>query len=111
MNWYRRVRERYEEQQKAAPFRDVRLHVIRLGDIAIATNPFEYYLDFGIYIKARTPALQTFLVQLAGPGTYVPSARSIAGGGYGSVPASNPIGPDGGRQVAEATIDALLRMW
>ena len=111
MNWYRRVRERYEEQQKAAPFRDVRLHIIRLGDIAIATNPFEYYLDFGIYIKARTPALQTFLVQLAGPGTYVPSARSIAGGGYGSVPASNPIGPDGGRQVAEATIDALSRMW
>ncbi|HCA47432.1 MAG TPA: hypothetical protein DEP45_08755 [Armatimonadetes bacterium] len=111
MNWYRRVRERYEEQQKEAPFRDVRLHIIRIGDIAIATNPFEYYLDFGIYIKARTPAMQTFLVQLAGPGTYVPSARSIAGGGYGSVPASNPIGPDGGRQVAEATINALLRMW
>ena len=111
MRWYERVRERYEQQQTEEPVRDVTLHVIRLGDIAIATNPFEYYLDFGVYIKARSPAVQTFLVQLTGAGSYVPSARSIAGGGYGSVPASTPIGPDGGRKVADATIDTLLDLW
>ena len=87
------------------------LHVIRLGDVAIATNPFEYYLDFGVYIKTRSPAVQTFLVRLTGTGSYVPSARSIAGGGYGSLPASTPIGPDGGRLVAETTIETLLAMW
>jgi hypothetical protein len=111
MKWYERVRERYEQQQTEEPGRDVTLHVIRLGDIAIATNPFEYYLDFGVYIKTRSPAIQTFLVQLAGAGSYVPSARSIAGGGYGSVPASTPIGPDGGREVADVTIDTLLDLW
>ncbi len=111
MQWNLRVRDRFEQQQQQQPRRAVTLHVIRLGDIAIATNPFEYYLDFGIFIKARSPALQTFLVQLAGPGTYVPSARSIEGGGYGSLPASTPIGPDGGRAVAETTIEALLAMW
>ncbi len=110
MQWYLRVRDRFEQQQ-TDPYQDVSLHIIRLGDMAIATNPFEYYMDFGVYIKTRTPAMQTFLVQLAGPGTYVPSARSVAGGGYGSVPASTPIGPDGGRQVAEGTVDALLGMW
>ncbi|NLO06957.1 MAG: hypothetical protein GX131_14115 [candidate division WS1 bacterium] len=111
MQWYQRVRERYDLQQKEDPYRDVTLHIVRLGDMAFATNPFEYYLDFGTYIKARTPATQTFLVQLAGSGSYVPSERSIAGGGYGSVPASTPIGPDGGRKVADATIDALLGLW
>ena len=110
MMWYKRVRDRFEQQQ-TDPYRDVSLHIIRLGDIAIATNPFEYYMDFGVYIKARTPAVQTFLVQLAGPGTYVPSARSVVGGGYGSVPSSTPIGPDGGREVAEKTVETLLRVW
>jgi len=45
----------------------VEIHVIRLGDMAIATNRFELYLDFGIRIKARSKAVQTFVVQLAGP--------------------------------------------
>ncbi len=110
MNWYLRVVENFERQQRE-PNRQVELHVVRLGDIAFATNPFEYYLDYGVYIKVRSPAVQTFVVQLAGAGTYVPSARSIAGGGYGSVPASTPIGPAGGRKVAERTVETLLRMW
>lgn len=112
MTWYRDVVARFERQQTDPnPTRRVELHIVRLGDVAFATNPFEYYLDYGVFIKARSPAMQTFVVQLAGPGTYVPSARSIAGGGYGSLPASTPVGPEGGRAVAEATIDALLRMW
>ncbi|MFO8081457.1 MAG: hypothetical protein R6V07_14305 [Armatimonadota bacterium] len=110
MHWYLAVRERAEER-KGKPTLPVTLHVTRLGDVAFATNPFEYYLDFGILIKARSPAMQTFLVQLAGPGGYVPSERSVAGGGYGSIPASNPIGPEGGREVADTTIDTLLEMW
>ena len=110
MHWYLAVRDRFEEQQ-ADPTLPVTLHVVRLGDVAFATNPFEYYLDFGVRIKARSPAVQTFLVQLTGPGSYVPSERSVAGGGYGSIPASNPIGPDGGREVADRTVDTLLRFY
>ncbi|MGD9496198.1 MAG: hypothetical protein AB7Y46_07800 [Armatimonadota bacterium] len=110
MNWFLRVAENYERQQQE-PNRPAQIHVVRLGDVAFATNPFEYYLDYGVYIKARSPAVQTFLVQLAGPGTYVPSARSIAGGGYGSVPASTPIGPEGGRLVAETSVEMIRRMW
>ncbi|MGI5819210.1 MAG: hypothetical protein ACOX9R_14070, partial [Armatimonadota bacterium] len=69
VQWNMRVRERFEQQQ-TDPHKSVTLHVIRLGDVAIATNPFEYYLDFGVFIKARSPAVQTFLVQLTGPGSY-----------------------------------------
>ena len=54
------------------------LHVIRLGDVAIATNVFELFTEFGIQIKARSRALQTFVIQLAGPGSYVPPRRARA---------------------------------
>jgi hypothetical protein len=110
MQWYLGVVERFESWQ-TRPTRAVEVHVIRLGDAVIATNPFEYYLDYGIRIKARSKATQTFLVQLAGEGTYVPSRRSVAGGGYGSVPASNAIGPEGGRRLADRTIEIIEHLW
>lgn len=87
------------------------LHVIRLGEIVFATNPFEYYLDHGIHIKARSRATQTFLIQLAGTGSYVPSLRSTRGGGYGSVPGSNRVGPDGGRKLAEWTVRTIAELF
>ncbi len=109
MGWLRSVAKRFEEQDHTRLSSEV--HVIRLGDAIIATNPFEYYLDYGIRIKARSPAEQTLLVQLAGPGTYVPSARSQAGGGYGSIPASNPVGPEGGHILAERTLEIIQELW
>ena len=102
--------ERFE-QQKGQPTLPTELHVVRLGDLAVATNRFEFYLDFGVRIKARSPAVETFLVQLAGPGTYCPSPRSVAGGGYGSLPASNPVGPEGGQVLTERTIQVIERLW
>ena len=53
-----------------------------LGDTAIATNPFEYYVDYGMQIKTRSRAVQTFLVQHVGSGTYLPTERAVRGGGY-----------------------------
>ncbi|NLW85789.1 MAG: hypothetical protein GXY38_02845 [Planctomycetes bacterium] len=87
------------------------LHVVRLGEIAFATNPFEYYLDYGIRIKVRSPATQTFLVQLAGESTYVPSERSVAGGGYGSMAASCDVGPEGGKILADKTLEHIAALW
>lgn len=110
-NWFGGAVRRFQEQQKGGKtVYPATVHVVRLNEIAFATNPFEYYLDFGIQIKVRSPFLQTFLVQLAGGGTYVPSPRSVAGGGYGSVPASNPVGPEGGQLLAEKTIKGLRRL-
>jgi hypothetical protein len=107
--WFREVARRYAEQQRQATW-PATLHAVRLGEVAFVTNPFEYYVDYGIAIKARSPFLQTFVVQLAGPGGYAPSARSVAAGGYGSIPASNPIGPAAGAMVAEETLALLERL-
>lgn len=110
MLWHRNVVSRYE-QQKQQPTLPAEIHVLRLGDMALASVPYEYYLDYGIQIKARSPATQTFLIQLAGSGTYVPSPRSLLGGGYGSTPASNPVGAEGGQELAEHLVREIRSLW
>ncbi|MEX0885899.1 MAG: hypothetical protein WD009_05620 [Phycisphaeraceae bacterium] len=106
MHWFQGVAKRYERQHQN-PKLSVEVHVIRLGDVAIASNPFEYYLDFGLQIKARSKAVQTLLVQLAGRGTYLPTARAAAGASYGAVPASTPVGPEGGKELVNWSVDAI----
>ncbi len=106
-----RVLERYE-LQKTQPTMPVEVHVMRIGDLAIATNPFELYLDYGIQMKARSKAVQTFVVQLAGCGAgYLPTARSVAGGAYGAIPESTNIGPEGGRDLVERTLALIESLW
>ena len=39
-------------------------HVIRLGNIAFASNQFELFMDYEQRIQARSPAEQTFIIQL-----------------------------------------------
>ena len=62
---YRGVCDRYKAQHAGNRGFSMEMHVLRLGDVAIATNPFELYLDYGVQIQARSPAEQTFLIQLA----------------------------------------------
>jgi hypothetical protein len=100
------VERRYRAQRRS-PYLPVEVHAVRLGDVAFVTNPFELYLDYGMRIKARSPAIQTFIVQLAGPGSYVPAARSIAGGAYGAVPASTEIGVEGAETLVEWSVRTL----
>ena len=105
-----RVLDRFE-LQKTQPTVHVEVHVIRLGDMAMATNPFELYIDFGVRMKTRSKAVQTFVVQLAGKGSYVPTERSVAGGAYGAIPESTEVGPEGGRELVEQTLELLDALW
>lgn len=109
--WHAAVAARYDRQHEDSAWQSVEIHLMRLGGAAFATNPFEYYLDFGIQIKLHSPAVQTFLVQLAGGGTYLPGPRSVASGGYGAVAASNPVGPEGGRILCDHTVNSLRALF
>jgi hypothetical protein len=108
----RQILTRYEEQ-KTNPSLPVELHVIRVGDVVFATNPFEMFLDYGIRITARSPALQTFLVQLAGGGngTYLPTQKAQAGESYSACLYCNLVGAEGGAQLVEATLKAMNELW
>jgi len=105
-----RVLDRFE-LQKTQPTMPVEVHLIRLGDMAIVTNRFELYLDFGTRIKARSKAVQTFVVQLAGQASYLPTERSVAGGAYGAVPESTEVGLEGGRELVERTLELIDSLW
>jgi hypothetical protein len=101
--------KRYE-QQDAHPLHPTEVHVIRLGDVAFATNPFELFMDYGARMRARSRALQTFLVQLAdgsGDGFYLPTARALAHGHYSALIKSNWVGPEGGQQLVDETVRAI----
>ena len=89
----------------------VELHILRLGDMAIATNPFELFLDYGLQIKARSPAAQTMLIQLVGHGMYLPTARCMQGGAYSVIPAVSSVGPEGGAQLVEETLAAISELF
>jgi len=103
--------ERYAQRDQEEPSR-MELHVIRVGDVALATNPFELFLDYGLRVKARSVAPQTFLVQLAcGSGGYLPTERAVRGGGYGAEAFSNRVGPEGGQQLVEETLRCIKALW
>lgn len=108
--YYTRALERHARQKAGDLEMPVTVHAMRIGDVAMATNRFEYYLDFGQRIKARSPAIQTFVVQLAGEGAYLPTSRSVAGGGYGSWFASAPASADAGGKIVDESV-RLISQW
>jgi hypothetical protein len=111
LSFNRMILERYERQKQTRVF-PVELHILRLGDGAIATNPFELFLDYGQRIKARSKAPQTFVVQLAaGNGFYLPTARAVNAKGYGAEALVSRVGPEGGRMLVERTVERINEMW
>ncbi len=111
-NWKQSVLDRYGKQQSGSeePYQ-MELHTIRLGDIAITTNDFELFNDFGTQMKSRSPALQTFVIQLCGVGSYVPTHRAVRGGGYSAVIESSVVGPEGGQVLTEKTLESIKELW
>lgn len=112
MGWHQRAIQRYEAQQENPdPLYEMELHVVRIGDAVICTNPFELFTDYGIQIKARSRAVQTFVVQLTGSGSYLPSERAVRGGGYSAVVQSSKVGPQGGQVLVDQTVEAIDAMF
>ena len=114
MNFYKLTMDRYQAQQKADPLYPMEMHVLRLGDVAIATNPFELFLDYGVQIQSRSPAAQTFLIQLASPrdfGYYVPTPRALEGGGYSAIVEQSLVGPQGGQALVNRTVATINELW
>jgi len=71
------------EEFKENSFDKIEIHTISIGDFAIATNPFEFYCQFGIDIKRRSPFNTTIISQLTnGWKGYCPTIYGYLGGGY-----------------------------
>jgi hypothetical protein len=100
------------EYRKEHPDYFAEVHALRLGDVALATNPFELYTDYGIRMEAQSPADQTMIVQLACESAgYLPTPRAVAGGGYSARVDDGIVGPAGGEALVEQTVALLNGLW
>ncbi len=133
--WNARVIARYEKlKDNPRPMLPSDVNVLRIGETVICTNQFELFIDFAIQIKARSPAIQTFVVQLANgsrnpeppadaseyekavwhyasSNTYLPTDRAMNGGGYSANAQSIIVGPEGGQVLVEETLRMINEMW
>ncbi|MBQ7574241.1 MAG: hypothetical protein IJT23_08275 [Clostridia bacterium] len=102
---------RYEEQHTRDIY-PVEVHIARLGNIAIATNPFELFLDYGNQIRARSRARQTILIQLAcGRGGYLPTKKAEQGSHYSAYVSSGNVGHEGGEMLVRKTTEEINKMF
>ena len=105
------VIKRYRDQQfqEVVP---IEYHVIRLGDVAMATNPYELFLDYGNRIKARSYAKQTFIIQLCcGSHGYLPTEKAEKAGHYSAYVSSGDTGHEGGDLLTRETITQINEMF
>ena len=102
---------RYRMQQ-FTEVHPIEYHVIRLGDIAMATNPFELFLDYGNRIKARSYAQQTFVIQLCcGASGYLPTEKAEKSGHYSAYISSGNVGHEGGDLLVRHTLNEINKLF
>ena len=102
---------RYEIQQKLDLY-PIEVHVLRLGDVAFATNPYELFLDYGNQMRARSKAKQTFLIQLCcGSYGYLPTEKAEKGSHYSAYVSSGLSGHEGGDLLVRKTVSEINDMW
>ncbi len=62
-------------------------------------------------LTAPKAPTETYLLADAEAGAYLPTERAVAGRSYGAIPASTPVGPEGGRDLARWSVDAVNALW
>ncbi|MDW7655791.1 MAG: hypothetical protein SCM11_01315 [Bacillota bacterium] len=103
--------ERYAIQREQSLFQP-EIHVVRLGEAAIVTNPFELFTTYGLQIKARAKAEQTLIVQLScGHSGYLPTAQAVRAGHYSAIVGSGLVGPEGGDYLVNMLVQAINEMF
>ena len=99
---------RYEDSSETEP---TEIHVLKIGDIAFTSNPAELYIDFQHRVQARSPFIQTFMVQLAaqtvGRCGYIATERAAANKGYGAISYSCYVSPAGGQTMVNEMVKTL----
>ena len=115
MIWNKGAVKRFESQKtNPKTVREMELHVLRIGDAAVCTNSYELFTDYGIRIKARSNAVQTFVIQLVGidmGGPYLATEKAVRGGHYSAVVQSCLVGPEGGQILVDRTVELINSMW
>ena len=103
------ARYRMQEEVNVLP---IESHIVRLGDVAFTTNPFELFLDYGNVIKARSKASQTFISQLtSGWLGYLPTKKAEKAGHYSAYISSGKVGHAGGDMYVRHALHEINKMF
>lgn len=107
--YYQRAEKEWPEYSRRNAQTETRVHVLRIGDAAICTNPAELFVEFGLEIRDHSPARVTFISQLTdGYIGYIPTELAFARGGYETWCApSSKLDACAGSRIADATSSLL----
>jgi len=87
-------------------------NIMRIGNAAINTTPFELFVEYALRMRARARADQVISFQLTnGCGGYLPTRIAVEGGSYSSKPASTMVGPEGGDMMVEILLTEMDNLW
>lgn len=103
----------YERESKTIP---MEIHILKLGDVAFTACPSELFIDFQHRIQARSPFVQTFMVQLTASDTdimseYQATERAAKNKGYSAIPFSCSVSPAGGQAMVEDFLETLQEIY
>ncbi len=85
---------------------DVEVQVLGMGPLVIVGIPGEYFVEFGLQIKKRSPADFTFLIELAnGYKGYIPTEAAFRAGAYEG--SSARYAPEAGQMLADSAINIV----
>ena len=85
----------------------VPLQVLRIGEVAIGTMPFEVFAEIGLEYKRRSPIQPAFMVELAhGYFGYLPTPRQHKLGGYETWLGTNRVE----FEASDKLLDELIEM-
>jgi len=94
------------------PVLPVDCNFLRIGEVAVSTNPFELYLEYGQRIKARCPATQTIAAELTNDCLgYLPTREALAHGHYSAMPSNIRVGPEAGDQLVARSVEHLKALF
>src|SRR5690606_37068239 len=104
--------ERTLAMAKNPPTTEVLIQTIRIGDLAICTLPFEVFVEIGLNLKEKSPAADTFTVELANGGYgYLPTPNQHKFGGYETWLGSNKVQKDASDILTTQLLEMLGEMF
>ena len=110
---------RAEHYKKGGKFAS-EANLVRVGDIAFASNAFELFMDYMHRIQGRSPFVQTFVVELSGikhrnkmteSHSYLPIARAEKNRGYSATINQSPVSSKGGQELVDETVKGLKELY
>ena len=92
-------------------FADLKLQVLRVGGLGIATIPCEVFTEIGVTLKELSPLQPTFVIELAnGHYGYLPTPRHFDLGGYETWLGTSNLERESSTKITRTLLDMFGRM-